>query len=467
LASHQPLGGVSGEFTATDMPEHPVRMAFRKDDNTITPPCLGEVTPPGVSKKAAARGSLDRRAGVRRFLDRLSGQRRKHSATKHRDPIVALVTDAIFPYNCGGREIRYHELSRRLSGRAELHLFTMRWWGRPRVRKEETVTLHGISRLRPMYTKNRRSLKQAILFSLACMQLLGSRFDVLEADHMPLLPILVLRFVATVKRRRFVVTWHEVWGHSYWRQYLGRAGIVAWFVEYLAMRLPDHIIAASSQTAERLIARLGTSASITVAPNGIDLKAVRDTYPHPAGSDLVVVSRLMPHKRINMLLDAVALLHAEGIPVTCRIIGDGPDREQLWSQAQDLGVEHAVEFLHNIREQKEVYELLKAAKVFVFPSAREGFGIAVLEALACGLPVITTSAPDNLAQDLVARSSRGVICDSSAPAIADAVKRLLADRDASAGQASSAGRASDEDELWLAEYNWDVMVDRVMSALQI
>jgi glycosyltransferase involved in cell wall biosynthesis len=293
------------------------------------------------------------------------------------------------------------------------------------------------------------------------MQLLVSRFDVLEADHMPLLPILVLRLVATVKRKRFVVTWHEVWGHSYWRQYLGRAGIVAWFVEYLAMRLPDHIIAASSQTAERLIARLGTRASITVAPNGIDLKAVRDTYPHPATTDLVVVSRLMPHKRINLLLDAVALLHVEGTPVTCRIIGDGPDREELWNQARNLGVEHAVEFLHDIREQKEVYELLKAAKVFVFPSAREGFGIAILEALACGLPVITTSAPDNLAQDLVARSSRGVICDSSALAIAEAVKPLLAASDATAGQDSG------DDDLWLAEYNWDVMVDRVVTALQI
>ena len=443
------------------MPEDPVCPAFRKDDETITPPCTGEASLVGISEATLALGSLGRRARIRRFLDRLSGQQRKHSATKHRDPIVALVTDAIFPYSCGGREIRYYELSRRLAGRAELHLFTMRWWDGPRVRKDETVTLHGISRLHPMYTRNRRSLKQAILFSLACMQLLVSRFDVLEADHMPLLPILVLRLVATVKRKRFVVTWHEVWGHSYWRQYLGRAGIVAWFVEYLAMRLPDHIIAASSQTAERLIARLGTSASITVAPNGIDLKAVRDTYPHPTTTDLVVVSRLMPHKRISMLLDAVALLHAEGAPVTCRIIGDGPDREELRNQARNLGVEHAVEFLHDIREQKEVYELLKAAKVFVFPSAREGFGIVVLEALACGLPVITTSAPDNLAQDLVARSSCGIICDSSAAAIADAVKLVLARRDASAGEDSG------DDDLWLGEYNWDVMVDRIIMALQI
>ncbi len=337
----------------------------------------------------------------------------------------------------------------------------MRWWDGPRVRKDEAVTVHGISRLHPMYTRNRRSLRQATFFALACMRLLVSRFDVLEADHMPLLQILVLRLVTTVKRKRFVVTWHEVWGRSYWRQYLGRAGFGAWFVEYLAMRLPDHIIAASSHTAERLYARLGARASITIAPNGIDLEAVRDSYPHHLTTDLVVVSRLMPHKRISMLLDAVAFLHTDGVFVTCRVIGDGPEREELRSYARILGIEQAVEFRHDVREQKEVYNLVKAAKVFVLPSAREGFGIAVLEAFACGIPVVTTSAPDNLAQHLVARSPYGVICDSTASAIADAVKLMLANRD------SPANKGSGDDDLWLAEYNWDDIADRVITALRI
>jgi glycosyltransferase involved in cell wall biosynthesis len=311
------------------------------------------------------------------------------------------------------------------------------------VRKDEAVTFHSISRLYPMYTRNRRSLRQAIFFALACMQLLVSRFD-------------VLRVVATVRRKRLVVTWHEVWGYSYWRQYLGRAGFIAWFIEYLAMRLPDHIIAASSYTAERLSAQLGSRASITIAPNGIDLDAVRETYPHHAATDLVVVSRLMPHKRIGMLLEAMASLHTEGQFVTCRVIGDGPEREALKDKARALGIEQAVEFRHNVQEQKEVYELVKAAKIFVFPSAREGFGIAVLEALACRLPVITTSAPDNLAQYLVARSPSGVVCDSTASAIAEAVKSLL-------GRSPMVG----DDDVWLAEYNWDAMANRVIEALQI
>jgi glycosyltransferase involved in cell wall biosynthesis len=227
------------------------------------------------------------------------------------------------------------------------------------------------------------------------------------------------------------------------------------------MRLPDHIIAASSQTAQRLYDSLGPRASITVAPNGIDLDAVRTAYPDPAATDLVVVSRLMAHKRISMLIDVVAFLHAEGIPVTCRIIGDGPERDDLLTQARAQKVDWAVDFRNDVREQKEVYSLIKAAKVFVLPSNREGFGIAVLEAFACGVSVVTTSDPDNLAQHLVARSPNGVICDPSVPAIAEAVKGLLARHGLPAD-----GRWKDDD-AWLADYTWDTTTDRVIKALRI
>ena len=374
-------------------------------------------------------------------------------------PVIALVTDAIYPFHRGGKELRYHELSRRLAHSADVHVYTMRWWNGPRIRADDAVTLHAICPLLSLYAGSRRSISQAICFALACLRLLVCRFDVLEADHIPYFQIFVLRFVATLRRKRFLVTWHEVWGQPYWRQYLGPLGSAAWFVERLAMRLPDHIIAASPETAEGLRATLGAGAAITVAPNGIDLDVVRSACPDAAATDLVVVARLIAHKRIDMLLDTVALLHEEGVPVTCRIIGDGPERSVLLEHARALGVAHAVDFRHEVHEQKEVYALLKAAKVFVFPSAREGFGIAALEALACGLPVVTTSTPANLAQHLVARSSHGIVCEASASAVAAAVKRLLV----TPGQRCSGD--ADNDDSWLADYTWDAMAGRVAGAL--
>jgi glycosyltransferase involved in cell wall biosynthesis len=380
--------------------------------------------------------------------------------TDHRQPVVALVTDAVYPYHRGGKELRYFELARRLTRYADVHVYTMNWWKGPRVRADDQVTYHGISPLFPLYKKGRRSIGEALLFSLACLQMLVRRFDVIEADHMPYFQIFALRLVATIKRRRLVVTWHEVWSRPYWRQYLGPLGVIAWYVERLAMAMPDRIIAASPQTAEALREALGPRAAIIAAPNGIDLDAVRAAYPDAETTDIVVVGRLMSHKRIDMLLEAVALLHADGMPVTCRVIGDGPERENLHALAQSLNVAHAVEFRHDVGEQKEVYSLLKAARVSVFPSAREGFGIAVLEALACGVPVVTTSAPANQARHLVTRSSQGTVCAASPAAIAQAVKAWLI---TDPGQPDSHRARRDDD--WLTEYSWEAITGRVAAAL--
>ena len=160
---------------------------------------------------------------------------------------------------------------------------------------------------------------------------------------------------------------------------------------------------------------------------------------------------------MDRLIDAVALLHADGMPVTCRIIGDGPERDALHEQARTLGVAHAIDFRHDVQGHDALYSLLKAGRVFVFPSEREGFGIAVLEALACGLPVVTTWAPDNLARHLVSTAARGVVCEPSAPAIAKAVTAVLAQRrDVSRGQLL---------EAWLREFHWGSVTDRIAEAM--
>jgi glycosyltransferase involved in cell wall biosynthesis len=228
---------------------------------------------------------------------------------------------------------------------------------------------------------------------------------------------------------------------------------VGWLFERSAMRLPDAIIAASSETAARLRAWLGDGVPVTVAPNGVDMDQIEGCQAAPDRTDIVVVGRLLEHKRIDLLIDTVALLHADGMPVTCRIIGDGPERESLHDQADMLGVTSTIDFRHDVHGQDELYSLLKAARVFVFPSAREGFGIAVLEALACGLPVVTTSAPDNLARHLVKSSARGVVCEPSAPAIADAVMRVLAD--------SPETHGCEPLDAWLREFHWGTVTDRI------
>ncbi|MEZ0072739.1 glycosyltransferase family 4 protein [Planotetraspora sp. GP83] len=368
-----------------------------------------------------------------------------------RRPVIAIVTDAIHPYNFGGREIRYHELAKHIAERAEVHVFTMRWWDGPRVYTEGPITFHAISPLMPFYRGPRRSIRQALVFALATLRIVGKRFDVLKVDHMPHLQLFPLWLVASLRRKPLIATWHEVWGPEYWRDYLGpKAGRVGWWVEWLSMRLPDHIIAASEETADRVRSMLGGRTDVTVAPNGIDLKAARNAPPAEDRTDVVVVSRLMQHKRLDMLLESIALLHEKDIPVTCRIIGDGPERDALHEQADQLGLGDAVDFQHDVTDQHAVYSMIKAAQVFAFPSMREGFGIAALEAIACGVPVVTTSAPDNLAQHLVARSQDGVVCEPTPEAFSAALHDAL-----------TRGRNSPEED-WLGEYAWEEIAEQVI-----
>jgi hypothetical protein len=219
------------------------------------------------------------------------------------------------------------------------------------------------------------------------------------------------------------------------------------------MRLPDAIVAASPQTAQRLRAVAGPDVSVVAAPNGIDVDAVAEIAPAPA-ADIISVGRLIAHKRFDLVLHAVALLAAEGLTPTVQIVGDGPERARLHDLVDRLGIAHLVEFQHEIVSHRDLLARTKAARAFVTASEREGFGIAALEALACGVPVITTEAPNNLAKHLVARSAIGTVCEPTAQAIASSLRPLLRD-----------GRPVPGPEPWLREYDWSSTVETVVGVL--
>jgi glycosyltransferase involved in cell wall biosynthesis len=369
---------------------------------------------------------------------------------------VALVTDAIGPFHQGGKEVRYSEVAHRLAQSHSVVVYTMNWWRGERTTTINGVTFRAIAPVLPLYSGGRRSIRQAIVFALSCLRLLREDFDVIEADHMPYMPLFTLRIVATLRRRRLVVTWHECWGRDYWEEYLGRIGRIGWWFEKAAMQLPDAVIAASPETRDRLLSDVPTRVEVVSAPNGVDLARIHSTPPAADAPDVITVGRLLPHKRIDLLLDALALLRDERHALTALVVGSGPLLETLRSQARRLGLEHAVRFRQDVSDVGELYGLIKGARLAVFPSEREGFGIAVLEALACETPVITTAAPDNLARHLVHDAGGGVVCQSDAAAIAQAMEAILDSEPQKLGAA---------DPQWLAQYDWNTITARIAAVL--
>ena len=341
---------------------------------------------------------------------------------------LAFVSDAVYPYNKGGKETRLFEVTTRLSKLGyDVHIYCMKWWDGEDQRIENGVTLHGICPLIPLYDGPRRSIKQGILFGLSCFKLLNSKFDVVDVDHMPFFPLYSMRVVCWLKGKKMMATWHEVWGMEYWQEYLGGIkGYIAWWIERASVHFPDHIICISELTKNRLKSIFSVPEDkLTYIPCGIDISKVKKVPLALKSYDLLFIGRLLKHKNVDKLLVMFQHLLTKRPSLTMAIVGSGPELEMLKQLSRDLNVDKSVFFLDNIHDHTDVLSLIKSARILFLISSREGFGITVLEARACGTPVITSDHPDNSAQYLISSSEHGFVSSLAITSLVESAEKLL------------------------------------------
>ena len=136
---------------------------------------------------------------------------------------------------------------------------------------------------------------------------------------------------------------------------------------------------------------------------------------------LVCAARLNEIKRIDILLQSIALVLCNGIRCKCVIVGDGPLKEQLLEQARELGLSGHV-FFEGFREDVRPY--LQAGSAFVLTSRAEGLPLAVVEAMACGLPCVVTDVGGN-AEAVLNNVNGFVVPSGSVDAVAEAISLLV------------------------------------------
>src|SRR5258708_34336909 len=120
--------------------------------------------------------------------------------------------------------------------------------------------------------------------------------------------------------------------------------------------------------------------------------------PHSEVLNTYVVTamgRLVPEKGFDMLLEAFSRIAAIHPDWSLRIIGDGPLYSQLTAQTRALGLNNRVVFTGPLADP---FPVLYAGDLFVFSSRFEGFGLALLDAMACGMPVISFNCPEGPAR---------------------------------------------------------------------
>lgn len=195
------------------------------------------------------------------------------------------------------------------------------------------------------------------------------------------------------------------------------------------LRLADHVIAVSRELKHKLVDAYGIEASrITVVPNGVDVNKIpaisRETAREKLGLQevegviCVCIARLSEEKALNVMLDAFSLC---GEAHKLFILGDGPLKHSLKQQAADRKIAHRVFFAGPV-QHKDVFLWLSAADFFCLSSKREGCPVVVHEALACGIPVISTSVGG--VPDIVEDARYGCLCPiGSAEEFACALKQ--------------------------------------------
>jgi colanic acid/amylovoran biosynthesis glycosyltransferase len=114
-----------------------------------------------------------------------------------------------------------------------------------------------------------------------------------------------------------------------------------------------------------------------------------DRSPEPGSFSLLCVGRLTPAKGQHLLLEAIAALRDSGEPVRLHLAGDGPDRASLQRHAQALAIADRVEF-HGALNHDQVRALYARCDAFVLPSFAEGIPVVLMEAMAAGLPCVST-----------------------------------------------------------------------------
>jgi len=192
-------------------------------------------------------------------------------------------------------------------------------------------------------------------------------------------------------------------------------------------RFLRRILVASDAVRIDLVNRIGLPRGlIAVVPDGVDLPLYPAREPGLTGFGMPVVGaigRLVESKGHDYLIRAAHLLAMRGRHMQFVIAGGGPDRKRLQNLVWELDLGDRITFA---REPVDQLQVLKALDILAVPAPREALGLSVIEAMACGIPVVATSAGGVFS--LIENGKTGILVPKKDPdALASQLERVLDD----------------------------------------
>jgi glycosyltransferase involved in cell wall biosynthesis len=251
---------------------------------------------------------------------------------------------------------------------------------------------------------------------------------------------------------------HHLFGEVAFQQVAWPIAAAVWTLErpIPAVYRGRPFVTISESSRDDLIARGVRADAIRVSHCGIDPCRVEPDVEKVRPCRVAYVGRLEPYKRVERMLQAMALLGDRFPLAEIFVIGRGSARSSLEALARELGLFERTRFTGFVSDE-ERDALLAGCRVCVCPSEKEGWGLTVIESNSAGTPVVATDAPG--LRDSVRHSRTGFLVEGSAESFAHAIGEILGDDEL-------ALTMSREALAWSKRFDWDRAASEMAEAIE-
>lgn len=344
--------------------------------------------------------------------------------------------------SAGGAEIYNHEVLRRFVQMGhEVTIFTSSYPGSlPRE------TIDGIEHIRYagrflIYAKARSCYKESI----------EGKYDLI-VESINGVPF----FTALFAKEKIVPFIHQLTRENWYSGMVLPLALAGYYAEDHMLKLyKDRPSIAPSQSTKNDLERIGF-ADVSVVNGGSSIQSPKQLLKEKQPT-LIYLGRLTKSKRVDHAISALSKIRKFVPEAKLRILGRGPEENNLRRLASDLKVSDAVEFFGFVDEKEKIY-LLSTSHAMLFPAAREGWGLTVVEANRCGTPVIGYDVPG--LRDSIRHGINGYLVRSGdVEGMAGAASSLLKNKEELKQLSLNAMEYS-------RQFSWDKSADEFLSVLE-
>jgi glycosyltransferase involved in cell wall biosynthesis len=347
----------------------------------------------------------------------------------------------------GGAEVHLHEIFKRIAAKG--HDVTLLCCHYPDAKATETVD--GIRIVR-------RGHRAFFNFEVpgAYRQLLRQEnFDIVFDDINK-----IAFYTPLFVKKPLIGMIHHLFGRSIFKEtsilpasyVYGSEALIPWIYR----NTPMMVVSPSSQA--ELIARGMNPDKLEIVYNGVDATQYRPEIAPKSDTPLIgYLGRIKRYKSVQHLIDAMQSVVAEIPAAKLMILGDGDYLPALRQKSQELGLENHVKFTGFIGEADKI-KFLNQMWVCVNPSPKEGWGVSVIEANACGTPVIAADSP-GLRDSVLDQQTGGLFPYGDIKTLAEKIIALIK-------QEKLRRELSANARIWAEKFDWEISVQKTLRLIE-